>query len=563
MTTREKLIQTAMGKKVADIVLKNAKILNVFTGEILSGDIAVIDGIIAGIGQYDAARQVDDLAGRYVVPGFVNAHCHVESSMVAPGIYIKEELRWGTTTLITDPHEVANVAGVEGIRFMLDSSRDLPINYYVQAPSCVPATPFEHSGTSLDCKDIAAILREPEALGLGEMMNYPGVLSCDETVMAKLESCQGGIIDGHAPSLTGKELQAYIAAGISTDHESVSFEEACEKLRAGLAILVREGSACKNLEAIIKGAATCKMDTRRMAFCTDDKHIVDIHREGTISHCIRRSIAIGLEPADAYRIASYNAAQIYGLKNLGAIAPGYRADMVVVSSLEDVDVQRVYKDGRAVEFEAFPIVMPSNSSKNSVHIAKLNNECLSLPKSKDGVYPVVGIVKNQIVTKKSFIKEEAVPEALKDGKLCKLAVIERHNATGNIGLGLLAGYGLKDGAVASTVGHDSHNLIVAGTNDNDMLLAVREIQSIQGGYVFVQKGKIVGTVPLPIYGLMSDDAPEPFINKLEKLIQEVHGAGVDMDIDPFITLSFLALPVIPEIRVTDMGIFDVEKFQFI
>lgn len=559
----DRVIQTARGRQAADLVLKNANILNVFTGELLTGDIAVTDGIIAGIGRYGSARQVEDLLGRYVVPGFINAHCHVESSMAAPDIYVREELRWGTTTLVTDPHEIANVAGIEGVRFMLDATRGLPVNYYVQAPSCVPATPFEHAGAALGHGDLAVLLKEPGVLGLGEMMNYPGVLSGDEAVLKKLAVARDRVVDGHAPALSGKDLQAYAAAGISTDHESVSFQEAREKLRAGMAVLVREGSACRNLEEIITGVTAHKLDTGRMAFCTDDKHIGDIRREGTVRHCIHRSIALGLEPAAAYRMASYNAAQIYGLKRLGAIAPGYRADLVVVGNLADANVQRVYKDGKAVDPEALPATAKVLSGRNSVRVAEPGPDCFALPKAQNGVYPVVNVVKRQIVTKKSFFPAENVPEALASGTLCKLAVMERHNASGNIGLGLLAGYGLKNGAVATTVGHDSHNLIVAGTNDRDMLLAVREIRRMQGGYVFVREGQTVGTVPLPIFGLMSDEDPEWFAGRLETLVQSVYDAGVDPDIDPLITLSFLALPVIPEIRVTDMGAFDVEVFEFL
>lgn len=558
-----RLIQAARGRQAADLILKNAKILNVFTGEIQDGDIAVIDGMIAGIGQYIIARQIEDLKGRFVVPGFINAHCHVESSMVAPGAYVREELRWGTTTLITDPHEIANVAGIKGVRFMLDATRNLPVNYYVQAPSCVPATSFEHAGAELGREELAALLGDPRVLGLGEMMNYPGVISCEEAVLEKLALAKDKVVDGHAPALSGNELQSYAAAGIATDHESTGFDEAREKLCAGMAVLVREGSACKDLDAIISGVIANKLDTGRMAFCTDDKHIADIRREGTIRHCIRRAIALGLAPASAYRMASYNAAQIYRLRRLGAVAPGYRADLVIVGNLEAVDVQRVYKDGREVDVDATAITMKTAPSGNSVRIAEPESDCFMLPEAKDGIYPVVNLLKKQIVTKKSSIPAEKVLELLADSGLCKLAVLERHHATGNIGLGLLAGYGLRDGAVASTVAHDSHNLIVVGTDDRDMLLAVREIQKIQGGYVLVWKGKVIGTVPLPIYGLISDEQPDQFIGRLETLIQAAHDAGVNPDIDPFITLSFLALPVIPEIRVTDMGVFDVEKFCFL
>lgn len=562
---RERLIQAAQGKLEPDLLLKNAQVLNVFTGEVITGDVAIIDGYIAGIGRYDKAKQVTALYGRYLVPGFINAHCHVESSMVLPGIYCAEELRWGTTTLITDPHEVANVAGNEGIKFMLDSVKGLPVNYYVQLPSCVPATPFEHSGAALNAAALEPMLNHPGVLGLGEMMNYIGVLETDPDIMDKLAMAEGRVIDGHGPGLSGLALQAYVAAGIHTDHESTSFEEALEKLRAGMSILVREGSASKNLEAIISGMIKHGLPTYNMAFCTDDKHIADIRREGTIRHCIRRSIALGLPAADAYRMATINAARIYGLKDLGAAAPGYRADLVVLEDLDQVAVIQVYKDGKPVDPQDV-LQSASASSKagmDSVRVAALNLNSFALPKSRDGLYPVVGAQPNQIVTTKAFIGKDEAEKGLQDGTLCKLAVIERHHATGNTGVGLLSGYGLQNGAVASTVGHDSHNLIVVGTNDEDMLTAAKEISRIGGGYVLVRDGVVAGTVPLPVYGLMSNGHVENFIITLNDLLEKAHMAGVPEGIDPFITLSFLALPVIPALRVTDMGVFDVEAFRFI
>lgn len=558
----ERLIQTAAGKRAADLVLKNAKILNMFTGEVVGGDIAIIDGYIAGIGNYDAARETVDLYGSYIVPGFINAHCHVESSMVTPDLYCREEVIHGTTTLITDPHEIANVAGIDGVMFMLESANTLPVNYYVQVPSCVPATAFEHSGAVLDASKIALLLNTPGVLGLGEMMDYLGVINCDETVMEKLALAKGRIVDGHSPSLSGLELQAYAAAGIDTDHESTSFEEAREKLRAGLAVLVREGSACKDLDSIISWVVRENISTKQMAFCTDDKHIADIRREGTVRHCVKRAIALGLPIEEAYSMASWNAARIYRLYDLGAVAPGYRADLVVIGDLNKVDVQRVYKDGKPVGEGSFESLAGVNAAgRRSVNIAKLREDCFKLPEK--GVYPVIGIQKKKIVTKKLELSAEEVALGLKNGDLCKISVMERHHATGNIGLGILSGYGLKNGAVATTVGHDSHNLIVVGTNDDDMRLAVKKVKAMQGGYVLAQNGEITGAVPLTLYGLMSDEAPESFIENLETLIAKVHAAGVPHDVEPFITLSFMSLPVIPEIRVTDMGVFDVCGFKLL
>lgn len=557
----ERLIRVAGGQQEADLVLKNARVLSVFTQEIVHGDVAVVEGVIAGIGHYDAAAHFVDLQGDYVVPGFINTHCHVESSMVSPDVYCKEELRHGTTTVITDPHEIANVAGIEGIRYMLETAGIMPINYFVQAPSCVPATPFEHAGAELNVEKIKQLLAMPGVLGLGEMMNYPGVLDLDSAVLDKLSAAHGRVVDGHAPALSGNALQAYVAAGIDTDHESTSYMEAIEKLRAGIAVLVREGSACKDLEPIISGVVASGIQTDRLAFCTDDKHIADIRREGTIRHCIRRAIDLGMPATYAYAIASYHAAKIFGLQGIGAIAPGYRADFVVIGDLNRVEVKAVYKDGRHILADTLPRTAKTGAGRGSVNIAPLTIQSFLLAPRE--IYPVIGVQPYQVATKKTQWTQDEASAGLASGQLCKLAVIERHHGTGNVGVGLLAGYGLQNGAVASTVGHDSHNLIVAGTHDADMLLAARKAQEMQGGYVYVSNGEVVGSVPLSVYGLMSDEEPESFIVSLESLIAAVHAAGVPSNVDPFITLSFLALPVIPEIRLTDIGVFDVTTFKFL
>ncbi|GHU87628.1 adenine deaminase [Spirochaetia bacterium] len=570
--TKEKLVQTALGKTQADMVLADAKILNVFTGEIINGDIAIIEGIIAGIGTYKDARQHIDLSGKYVVPGFINTHCHVESSMMLPLTYCYEEARWGVTTVITDPHEVANVAGIEGIRFMMNSAKNAPVNYYVQLPSCVPCTEFETSGAVLDAAALAELISDPAILGLGEMMDYPGVFSGSAGVYAKLNLATGKIIDGHAPSISGKELQAYAAAGIATDHECTVITEAIEKLRSGMAILIREGSACRDLDVLIKGIVENKIDTRRIAFCTDDKHIRDLRREGSIAYNVKRSIELGLDAVSAYHMATINAADIYNLKDLGAIAPGRRADLLVLNDLEQVSIERVFKDGKEIDRNAAVNAATTNTaavtmappagSKNSIHIAPLGPGSFKLPHSKT-VYSVIKIKPDQIITGKGTVRSDEVEALLQRGELCKIAVIERHRATGNIGVGLLAGYGLRQGAVAATVAHDSHNLIVLGTNDDDMRLAAEEIVRIQGGYVFVSDNKVQGSAALPVYGLMSDAAPETFTAQLDALLEKIHAAGVPKDVEPLITMSFLALPVIPELRITDRGLFDVGKFQFI
>lgn len=556
------LIQTALGETRPDLVLQNGKVINVFTGEIVSADIAITRGVISGVGKYSGKSNVD-LDGKYVAPGFINAHCHVESSMVTPPAYCIEELKWGVTTVITDPHEITNVAGGEGVQFMLDSSEDLPINYYVQLPSCVPATPFEHAGAAFTADKMAPFLSHPRVLGLGEMMNYPGVSGCDPEVMAKLELFDGRVVDGHAPGITGNALQAYAAAGIHTDHESVTYGEALEKLRAGMAVLVREGSASKNLRDILSGVIANGIDTMNMAFCTDDKHLSDIRREGTILHNIKLAIELGMRPVAAIQMATINAARIYGLRDVGAVAPGYRADLVILNDLKALSVDEVYKDGKAYTEHATPRkgVTAGAGILHTVNLAPLEKTSFALPDREE--YPVIQIIPGQISTKKSSVSAQDVEEQIASGALRKIAVVERHHATGMIGVGLISGYGLTHGAVATTVAHDSHNLIVVGDNDADMAAAARELARVQGGYTIVADGDVKGTLALPVCGLMSSDSAQTLIGDLDKMIETARQAGVREGIDPFITLSFMALPVIPEIRITDMGVFDVTKFEFV
>ncbi|WP_101908393.1 adenine deaminase [Marasmitruncus massiliensis] len=556
------LIQTALGETRPDLVLQNGKVINVFTGEIVSADIAITRGVISGVGKYSGKSNVD-LDGKYVAPGFINAHCHVESSMVTPPAYCIEELKWGVTTVITDPHEITNVAGGEGVQFMLDSSEDLPINYYVQLPSCVPATPFEHAGAAFTADKMAPFLSHPRVLGLGEMMNYPGVSGRDPEVMAKLELFDGRVVDGHAPGITGNALQAYAAAGIHTDHESVTYGEALEKLRAGMAVLVREGSASKNLRDILSGVIANGIDTMNMAFCTDDKHLSDIRREGTILHNIKLAIELGMRPVAAIQMATINAARIYGLRDVGAVAPGYRADLVILNDLKALSVDEVYKDGKAYTEHATPRkgVTAGAGILHTVNLAPLEKTSFSLPDREK--YPVIQIIPGQISTKKSSVSAQNVEEQIASGALRKIAVVERHHATGMIGVGLISGYGLTHGAVATTVAHDSHNLIVVGDNDADMAAAARELARVQGGYTIVADEDVKGTLALPVCGLMSSDSAQTLIRDLDKMIETARQAGVREGIDPFITLSFMALPVIPEIRITDMGVFDVTKFEFV
>lgn len=567
---RELLRAVALGKQPADLLIKNAKIVDVLTESVYEAEVVVAEGYIAAVaanGTYKDAKKVLDIKGAYLAPGLINAHCHVESSMAAPQQYCLEELRWGVTTLITDPHEIANVAGAVGIRYMLHSGQEMPINYYVELPSCVPATPFEHAGCVMDADACADLMHEDGILGLGEMMNVPGVLNNDPSVLSKLQLFldEQRVIDGHAPMLGGKELQAYAASGINTDHESISWSEAKDKLRAGLAVLVREGSASRNLTAIIQGVIEDGVDISNMAFCTDDKHLADIRKEGTIRHCVQMAIALGMEPVRALRMASINAARIYGLKNIGAVAPGWQADLVVFDNLESLKPLHVFHKGEdavalgeTVNFTPAPAALAG-----SVHPAPFTEDAFAISRfATDKLYPVIQMLEGEIFTERGEMHGSEVAEALAAGRVHLIAVIERHNGTGNIGLGLLQGYGLRNGAAATTVAHDSHNLIVIGSSPADMFIATQELIRVQGGYTLVKEGKVVGTVPLDIGGLMSSLSTEELANSLDDIKIKAHAQGVPQGVDPFISLSFMALPVIPRLRITDMGMFDVDKFAF-
>lgn len=567
----DRIRAVALGNDPADLLLQNGRVVDVLTETIYEADVAIADGKIAAIGPrgtYSEAKQIIDLQGAYVSPGLVNAHCHVESSMAAPESYVREELRWGTTTLITDPHEIANVAGAEGIRYMLRAGGQMPINYYVELPSCVPATPFEHAGCVMDAAAMAEIMHDEGVLGMGEMMNVPGVLYNDAEVHKKLDlfHAENRVVDGHAPTLTGKELQAYVASGIDTDHESLDWEEALEKLRAGLAVLVRQGSACRNLESIIKGVLASGIDVQNLAFCTDDKHLSDMRKEGTIRYCVKLAVELGMSPVRAIRIASINGAKLFGLRHVGAVAPGYDADIVVFNNLEELEPLYVFWHGRDAWAEADKVmpVEPAASLKGSVRPAPFSVENFALSHFEAGKeYPVIRMMPGDVYTERESIMGEDVAAAVAAGELYLIAVLERHHGTGNVGLGLLRGYGLQRGAAATTVAHDSHNLIVLGTSAAEMVVAANELVRVQGGYTLVHEGQVVGTVPLNICGLMSSAPTEELIVSLDEIAALAHAQGVPENIDPFISLSFMALPVIPRLKITDMGMFDVDKFEFV
>ena len=558
------LRKVALGQEPADILIKNGQLVNVLAQEIYPADIVIAGEQIAGIGHYTEGIRVIDAQGKYILPGFINTHCHVESSMAAPAYYCAEELRWGVTTLVTDPHEIANVAGLPGIRYMLQATEQLPVNYFVQLPSCVPATPFEHAGSILDAEALGTLVGTPGVWGLGEVMNVPGILQGDGDLLAKLHLPGLHNVDGHAPGVSGRALNAYIAHGINTDHESVTWAEAREKARLGLAVLVREGSASKNLEALVKGIVADNFSTTNMAFCTDDKHLADIRREGTIRHCIRKAVALGLPLMQALSMATINAARIMGLPKLGALLPGWQADVLVVDDLKELRPCHVFHKGQEALGLDYTLVEPGEALQGSVQVASFDEATFAVEQFLPGRdYPVIEILPGEIVTKRGQVVGENVAGLLDSGELCMIAVLERHHATGHVGIGLLRGYGLTRGAVATTVAHDSHNLIVAGTNARDMYVAAQEIIRVQGGYTLVTQGRVVDTLPLNICGLMSSAPPEQLIPHLEAISQKAWNLGVSQAIDAFITLSFMALPVIPQIRITDMGMFDVEKFTFI
>lgn len=559
---RKKRIDAAMGRVKADLVFKNVNVVNVFSEEVVTTDVAVADGYVVGLGSYEGLVEVDG-TDKFLCPGFIDAHLHMESTMATPFELAKLVTKSGTTTMIADPHEIVNVCGAEAVRYLLDATEHLPVNVYLMLPSSVPATPFETNGADFTAGDMAPFWNHPRVLGLGEVMCYPDVVAGSDVIVEKLNAAEaaGKQVDGHAPGLTGRELQAYAAAGVRTEHECTSFAEAAEKLRAGFAILVREGSAAKNLTALVNGLLDSKLPADRFLFCTDDKHLDDISREGHVRWNVRQAIRLGMEPVTAIKMATLNAARVYGLRDLGAVAPGYRADLVLLSSLKRVKVEQVYKDGVPVEqamarCTAAPV--PS-SLQNTVRFADVRPEDLRLPVGKTA--HCIEMVPYQIMTK--HVVEEVPSEngLFRPNEVyTKLCVVERHGRGGGIAVCPLKGYGIRGGAIATSVAHDSHNVIVAGDNDRDLALAINHLKSIGGGYVLVAGGKVLGQLPLPVAGLMSTDPWEDVQRNTAAILKQASQMGIPYHVDPFISLSFLALPVIPELRLTDRGLFDVVKF---
>ena len=561
LAAKQRIIAVAAGRKKADLVLKNAKYLNVFSNEFLSGDIAVANGLIAGVGKYDGKTEID-VSGKLVLPGFIDAHIHLESSMVTPAEFAKAVVAHGTTTVITDPHEITNVMGIDGVEYMIQASQNLPIDVHFMMPSCVPATEIDESGAELDCKDIDLYLDNKKVLGLAEMMNYVGVINGDKNVLSKIVTSQAHHkkIDGHAPELSGNDLNAYIAAGVYSDHECSTFENALEKLRKGQFIMIREGTAAHNLKALMP--LLTQQYYSRCMFATDDKHPNDLLYGGHIDYIVKQALKNGADPIVALKTATHHAARYFLLNNKGAIASGYLADIVVVDNLEDFNVETVFKrgklvfDGEVKDFSA-PTVDEKLAEKcfDTFHLDSVTPSSFKV----DGKLGLIGLVGGELLTRNLGTADKIDVE----NDILKIACIERHKGTNHIGVGYVKGYSLKSGAVATSVAHDSHNIITVGCNDDDIAVAVNAIKDSKGGIAVVENGKIKALLELPIAGLMSDEPLTTVNEKLENAKSSAYELGADKSIDPFMTLSFLSLPVIPSLRITTKGVFDAENWKML
>ena len=561
LAAKQRIIAVAAGREKADLVLKNAKYLNVFSNEFLCGDIAVANGLIAGVGKYDGKTEID-VSGKLVLPGFIDAHIHLESSMVTPAEFAKAVVAHGTTTVITDPHEITNVMGVDGVEYMIQASQNLPIDVHFMMPSCVPATEIDESGAELDCKDIDLYLDNKKVLGLAEMMNYVGVINGDKNVLSKIVTSQAHHkkIDGHAPELSGNDLNAYIAAGVYSDHECSTFENALEKLRKGQFIMIREGTAAHNLKALMP--LLTQQYYSRCMFATDDKHPSDLLYGGHIDYIVKQALKNGADPIVALKTATHHAARYFLLNNKGAIASGYLADIVVVDNLEDFNVETVFKrgklvfDGEVKDFSA-PTVDEKLAEKcfDTFHLDSVTPSSFKV----DGKLGLIGLVGGELLTRNLGTADKIDVE----NDILKIACIERHKGTNHIGVGYVKGYSLKSGAVATSVAHDSHNIITVGCNDDDIAVAVNAIKDSKGGIAVVENGKIKALLELPIAGLMSDEPLTTVNEKLENAKLSAYELGADKSIDPFMTLSFLSLPVIPSLRITTKGVFDAENWKML
>jgi adenine deaminase len=564
MDPREELIAAARGEVEVDCLLAGGSVANVLSREVHRADVAIHKGWIVGF-DCQSARCILDLEGMILAPGFIDGHVHIESAMVTVPEYARAVLPRGTTSVIADPHEIANVWGEAGIRYMLESSRDIPLNVFVMLPSCVPATDLETSGARLDAEDLAGLMQEERVLGLAEVMNYPGVIFRDAQVMKKLRLAGKRPVDGHAPGLSGRDLSAYICAGIGSDHECTTIEEAGEKLRSGMHIMLREGSAAKNLRDLLP--LVSPKNAGQFLFVSDDRHPSDILRDGHIDFMVRAAVEQGLDPIAALQISSLNAARYFGIPDLGAIAPGYRADIAVLEDLEGVRVARTIKDGEVVakdgRFTGRLVKAPAPKMK-SMQMGRIAADSFAIP-AESGPARVIGVIPHQIVTRALRLSPKieggkVVSDTVRD--ILKMAVVERHKGTGNVGLGLVQGFGLARGAIATSVAHDSHNIAVVGVTDGDMLAAVLAVKQMGGGLVAVAEGRVLASLPMPVAGLLSEASLQDVARGMGSCIAAATEMGCRLD-DPFMTLSFLCLPVIPELKLTDRGLVDVGEFGFV
>lgn len=576
MMRKEQLIERiycASGAQTCDLVIKNINIVDVFQNDQFVSDVAVHDGHIVGIGTFSGKEEIDG-TGKYICPGLIDAHAHIESSLVSPREYYKQALKHGITSMITDPHEIANVLGTEGINLMLQLSEGIPFDMYVMLPSCVPATQFENSGATLLANDLNPLYEHPKVIGLAEVMNYPAVVNGEEDMIQKLldAKSKGRVIDGHGAGFDLSMLNAYVTAGIQTDHECHTAQEVIERLRRGMYVLMREGSVAKNLKELIQVASMA--NSRRICFCTDDKHIDDLIKEGSINQSIKIAIESGLKAETAIQMCTLNTAECYQLPYKGAIAPGFVADFIILESLEDFKVESVYKNGKRVvhqgrlEAEELPLTVDLSLAKTSVSLPCLNEDSFKILIDQQTELNVIEIIPNKLETiHKTYSLQELGFEREVTSRtnldLLKVAVIERHHLSGNIGLGMLKGLKLKKGAIATTISHDSHNMIICGTNDADMLLAAKELERVNGGIIVVEKGQVLATLSLEIAGLITLRASEQVVEDLHHLHEAIECIAPGLEFNPFLTLSFLTLPVIPSIKITDKGLFDVTQFQFI
>ena len=570
-TELKNLIDVASGREPADLVIKNCQIVNVFSGEIEQGDIAIVDGKIAGVGKNYDGKKIIDAQKKFAAPGFIDAHIHIESSYISPEQFGKMIVPCGTTTIIADPHEIANVCGLEGMKYMQDAAKKTALNIIYGMPSCVPATPFEDAGAILEAEDMEEILADKNIFGLAEFMNAPGIINCDEKVLNKILLAKkfSKLIDGHAPNLSGKNLNAYVSAGILGDHECMTVEEMNEKISRGMYILIREGSACHSLRTLIKGVT--EKNSRRILLCSDDRQTKTIFDEGHIDGHLKICVEEGLNPVTAIQMATLNTAEAFRLFDRGAIKPGLRADIVLLNDLKNFVAEKVFIGGKLVAENGkyLPEIIPQDISsvRGSVRVKNFSAESLKMNLKKNFVN-VIKILPGGVVTKKisAEIKIDSDGDFIFDSSkdICKLAVIERHHETGKVGLGFLGGYGIKFGAIAVSVAHDSHNIIVAGVNNSEMAFAVEKLIEMEGGMILVKDGKIISSLPLPIAGIMSNESGEVIAEKLEEFHEKAHEElGISETVEPVMTLTFMSLPVIPEIKLTDRGLFSYETFEFI